>query len=238
MDRRAGSYGVDAPYVPIFSAIGFVLCVIGAVLSTEIFLRVSCGFFAVVLAYQVAQYMYTTKIGKFKIWDKLLDQAGLHGDERVLDIGCGRGLILNAAAARLPNGKAVGVDLWRSRDQSGNAPEVTQHNADLEGVGERIELHTEDMTTLSFPDDSFDLVAANAAIHNVPTAEGRAEAIREAYRVTKAGGRIIIADIGHTKTYASELTALGARDVTRKSAGPDGWFGGPWASTTVVAAKK
>ncbi len=42
----------------------------------------------------------------------LLDQLPIQGNERILDIGCGRGLLLIGAAQRLTTGKAIGIDIW------------------------------------------------------------------------------------------------------------------------------
>jgi len=67
----------------------------------------------------------------------------------------------------LTNGRAVGVDLWRKGDQSGNAVEATRRNAIAEGVADRVEIHSADMTALPFANDSFDLVVSNVAVHNV-----------------------------------------------------------------------
>src|SRR5205823_14403688 len=103
-------------------------------------------------------YVYTTRAGKFAVWAELLDRLGLNGDERLLDIGCGRGAVLLMAAQRLPRGRAVGVDVWSTTDQLGNAEQVTRQNAVFEGVAERVELHTADMRQLPFDDGSFDVV--------------------------------------------------------------------------------
>src|SRR3984957_14649886 len=62
--------------------------------------------------------------GKFEVWARLLTRIGLRGDERVLDLGCGRGAVLLTAAKLVPHGSAVGVDIWRA-DQTGNSPEAT-----------------------------------------------------------------------------------------------------------------
>src|SRR5207249_4073043 len=83
--------------------------------------------------------------GKFAVWAELLRGLGLRGDERLLDMGCGRGAVLLMAAQLLPAGRAVGVDLWKTADQSGNAPEVAEANARREGVADRVELRTGDM---------------------------------------------------------------------------------------------
>jgi hypothetical protein len=64
-------------------------------------------------------------------------------------------------------GRAVGVDLWRGVDQSGNSAEATRRNAIAEGVADRVELHTGDITALPFAENSFDVVVSSLAIHNI-----------------------------------------------------------------------
>src|SRR5260370_28515245 len=100
---------------------------------------------------------------------------------------------------------------WSATDQSGNAEEVPRRNAALEGVAERVELHTADMRQLPFDEGSFDVVVSSLAIHNVPGAGERAKALREAVRVLKKGGKLAIADIRYTRVYASELESCGLR---------------------------
>src|SRR5262249_17801402 len=123
-----------------------------------------------------ATYLYTTRIGKFAVWAELLSDLGLRGDERVLDMGCGRGAVLLQAGRLVPAGRAVGIDLWRDDEQSGNSPAVTRRNAALEGVEDRVELHTGDMAALPFEDASFDVVLSSRAFHNMP-GTGRASAL-------------------------------------------------------------
>ena len=184
-------------------------------------------------------FVHTTRAGKFAVWAELLDRLGLKGDERLLDIGCGRGAVLLMAAQLLPRGRAVGVDLWSTTDQSGNAEQVTRRNAVLEGVADRIEIHTADMRELPFEDGSFNVVVSSLAIHNVPGAGERARALREAARVLRKGGKLVIADIRHSRKYASELETCGLTITDRRSLGVRFWYGaGPWAATRVVAAIK
>ena len=42
------------------------------------------------------------------VWAELLDTLNLRGDERILDLGCGRGAVLLMAAQHLTTGRAVG----------------------------------------------------------------------------------------------------------------------------------
>jgi arsenite methyltransferase len=157
----------------------------------------------------------SSRLGKLKQREKLMDLVNLRGDETVLDVGCGRGLLLIAAAKRLPRGKAVGIDLWQAADLSGNRPEATLANAEAEGVAERVEVKTGDMQQMPFPDGTFDVAVASMAIHNIPSAAGRAKAIREISRVLKPGGRVALQDFMATGEHAQTLRDLGWQNVER-----------------------
>jgi ubiquinone/menaquinone biosynthesis C-methylase UbiE len=182
--------------------------------------------------------LYASRRGKFEVWAELLDDLKLRGDERILDLGCGRGAVLLLAAERLTTGTAVGVDLWRRSDQSGNSAEATLRNAIAEGVSDRVELHTGNMTALPFDFDSFDLVVSSIAIHNIKGRAGREKAIDEAVRVLRPGGQFLIADLWATRQYATRLTKLGMLEVTRRNLGWRMWWGGPWLATRLVTATK
>jgi len=146
--------------------------------------------------------LWDSKIGKIRERETLLDRITWTGGERVLDVGCGRGLMLIGAAKRLTTGQATGIDIWQAEDLSGNRPEATLENAAREGVGDRVEVQTADMRKLPFPDGSFDAVVSCAAIHNLYAAADRAQAIREIARVLAPGGHAIIDDIRHASEYA------------------------------------
>src|SRR6476646_6044938 len=161
--RRHGSYGIDAPYAPAFMAVMIVVYLVLAILSGRWQRFVPVTFMLAVLGF----YLHTTLRGKFVVWAELLDNLGLRGDERILDLGCGRGAVLLRAAQHLTTGRAVGVDLWQSADQSGNSAEATRRNAIAEGVADRVELHTGDLMALPFEDNSFDFVVSSLAIHNI-----------------------------------------------------------------------
>ena len=246
---RRGAYGFDAPYAPLLMVLG------GACMLALLVWRLWHGEGVAVMPYRISIaalgvgafwlflnagfFVYTTRAGKFAGWAELLDRLKLQGDERLLDIGCGRGAVLLMAAQRLPRGRAVGVDVWSTTDQSGNAEQVTRQNAVLEGVAERVELHTADMRQLPFDDGSFDVVVSSLAIHNVPGAGERARALREAARVLKKGGKLAIADIRHAHAYASELEACRLKITERRSLGFRSWYAaGPWAATRLGAGIK
>src|SRR5438552_5811389 len=94
--------------------------------------------------------IYGSKIGKLHFRDRLVAALNLQGNERVLDVACGRGLMVLGVAKKLTTSRAVGIDLWQTQDQSGNAITTTEENARRENVAERVELHTGDMRQLPF----------------------------------------------------------------------------------------
>jgi len=120
--------------------------------------------------------------------------ARLAPGERVLDVGCGRGLLLVGAAKRLTTGAAVGIDIWDHTLLAGNRPAATLANAVAEGVAERITLREGDARHLPFADASFDVVLSSLMLHHM-TPNGRAEALREMVRVLRPGGRVVVKDL-------------------------------------------
>lgn len=237
VERLQGQYGIDAPYAPVLLAVGAVLFGVVSVWSSG-FTRIWWLVWALVMALMVLAYLHATLRGKFRLWERLADDLDLNGDERILDVGCGRGMAMLTLARRLRDGAAVGVDLWRSRDQSGNDIAAAEANAAVVGVADRVEFHTADMSSLPFPDGSFDVVVANVSIQNIKDRDRRAVVIDEIMRVLAPGGRVRLADIQYTGQYAHDLIAAGAEDVTVDSAGPGSWFGNPWFATRVVSARK
>jgi ubiquinone/menaquinone biosynthesis C-methylase UbiE len=231
---RKGSYGIDAPYLLPVLGVLLVVNVVNGVISGSVWPFVG----AVVVLACAGCGLYTSRRGKFVVWAELLDELQLQGDERILDLGCGRGAVLLLAAQQLTTGRAIGVDLWRRGDQSGNSAEATRRNALAEGVAERVDLHTADMTLLPFQPNSFDLVLSNVAIHNVKGQSGRERAIEEAVRVLRPGGRLMIADLWATGLFRNHLLHLGMIEVARRSLGWRMWWTGPWLPSHLVTATK
>ena len=151
------------------------------------------------------------KWGKFRHRDRMLNMVPWRGDEQVLDVGTGRGLLLIGAARRLTSGRGTGIDVWSTKDLSGNSLARTQTNVEVEGVKEKVTLKSEDARRLSFPDASFDLVLSNLCIHNIPDTEGRAQACREIARVLKPGGTALISDFIKTGFYQKIFAESGLK---------------------------
>ncbi|WP_377273674.1 class I SAM-dependent methyltransferase [Peterkaempfera sp. SMS 1(5)a] len=225
-------YGVDAPAVPAVNGAAGLACCLAAARWRRGWITVAAGG-AVLLAFTVV-YLHRTLRGKLRVWERELDRIGLKGDERLLDLGCGRGAVLIEAARRLPSGRAHGVGLWSGKDQSGNNPEATLGNAAAARVADRVEVHTADMTALPFADGSFDVVTSALAIHNIPSTESRYRAVDEAMRVLRPGGQLLIADLWWmARTYAAHLG-----QGTLRPLGPAYWYGGPWLGITLLHVVK
>jgi SAM-dependent methyltransferase len=111
----------------------------------------------------VGGMLWSRRIGKLSARDRLID-AIRWGDETVLDVGCGRGLLLIAAAKRLLEGRAVRMDIWDASDQSGNSTEATLENARIEGVLGRVEVLDGDARRLPFADEIFDAVISSLVL--------------------------------------------------------------------------
>jgi arsenite methyltransferase len=241
MALRRGNYGYDAPYALIAFAgvatLATILAVASWMTEQRQFFRIAAGY-AGFFGLNAASFFYTTRYGKFLMWEGIVDRLNFDGGEQVLDMGCGRGAVLIAVARRLTTGKVTGVDLWRSIDQSGNSVDATLANARAEGVADRVVLETGDMRKLPFADNTFDVIVSSLAIHNIPAPADRAAAITEAIRVLKPGGRLAIADIRTTALYARTLESLGANAIVRRRLGWRFWYGNPFAATSLVTARK
>ena len=242
LSRRRGVYGFDEPVWPFLLGFVGLLLLFSSLVNFWVFafpiLGLICFACAVLFLLNVVSYLYTTRRGKFRVWADLLLQLGLRGDEHLLDLGCGRGAVLLMAAHLLPGGRATGIDVWKTHEQSGNALAVTQQNAEREGVAEHVTLHTADMRSLPFTDASFDLVVSSMAIHNIPDHEGRVQAINEAVHVLKPGGRLVIVDFRETARYGTRLSELGMTDVIHQTLGWRFWYGSPWVAPKLVRARK
>ncbi len=204
MGRARVDYGIDAPGVILGLALGgAAVCVVA-----HLFIRGLYFWGAAWLATAALMIAYA-KIGKFRHRDRMLDLAALGGGETVLDVGTGRGLLAVGAAHRLPAGRAIGIDIFQTRDLSGNALERTVANVAAEGVAARCEIRHEDARRLTLADGSIDVVLSNLCIHNIAPRAERERALGEIVRVLRPGGRALISDFVKTGEYADFFRRAG-----------------------------
>jgi len=242
--RKTANYGIDAPDVVLrFFVLGIigVILWLGSIFALKTGILPWAGFIERPGLWMGISFLVTTgvmlwgsKVGKLRLRDKVVCQIPWRGDEMVLDMGCGHGLLLIAAAKRLGSGKAIGVDLWQQEDQAGNSREATWQNVQLENVAAQVELRDGDARKLPFADNTFDLVLSSWALHNIYDKPRRETAVREIVRTLKPGGRVAIIDIRYTDEYARVFQTSQMLNVKRT--GPNFLFVIP--TYTVTADKR
>ncbi|HEY4354817.1 MAG TPA: class I SAM-dependent methyltransferase [Acidobacteriaceae bacterium] len=212
-------YGIDAPGVMrnllVFGGLALVLSfAIPASLHAgpvELNLRVPLRWIAGFLLVQGLMFLLYVKHGKFRHRDFMLALYPWRGNERVLDVGCGRGLLLAGIAKRLTTGSASGLDIWSNEDMAGNSEKATLRNLELEGVIQRCALVSEPAQAMTFDDASFDVVVSNLCLHNIYDKTLRRQALQEIVRVLKPGGVALISDYKRTGEYIREFKKAGLK---------------------------
>jgi trans-aconitate 2-methyltransferase len=105
-----------------------------------------------------------------------LARLELHGDERVLDAGCGSGRVTELLLERVPQGRVYAVDA---------APSMVAHTR--ERLGDRVSVFCQDLVELELP-EAVDVVFSNATFHWIGD-HGRLFA--RLYATLRPGGRLV-----------------------------------------------
>jgi ubiquinone/menaquinone biosynthesis C-methylase UbiE len=216
-----GHYGIDAPglvrgFLTLGLAFAFASFAVHHWNGSTKWCPWIVGVLAVMASYALFMFAYMlwgSLVAKVRGRDDILSLIPWTGHEQILDVGCGRGLLLIGAARRLTTGKAIGVDLWIQKDQSSNQPRATLENARLEKVLDRVQVETGDMRQLPFLDSSFDVVVSSWAVHNLELKQDRDRALAEMVRVLKPGGSVLLNDIVNREEYEEQFNHLGLTDV-------------------------
>ena len=122
---------------------------------------------------------------------RVLDLIGPVEGRRILDLGCGDGLLTWTLAER--GAWAVGIDADRAMLEAAFVRSARNRGQRPRFVEGRIE-------QLPFPDGSFDVVVIVTVLCLVAD---RAGAVREAARILRPGGRFVIGDLGRWSAWAA-----------------------------------
>jgi SAM-dependent methyltransferase len=215
-------YGYHVPHLILAGlAGGVVLVLLGVALLvaraglSNTFAAVACVAAGTGLLVFTVGLRWLVHRGRPLATDRMLDSITWTGDEQVLDVGCGPGLSLIAAAKRLTTGRAVGIDKWAViHGERHNSKDITLANARIEGVTDRVEVMDGDAAALPFTDASFDVVVSSFVFHHLDR-DVQTKALSEIARVAKPGGRILITD-DRTDRLAAHLRTLGLEDVSNR----------------------
>eukprot|EP00262_Sarcandra_glabra_P017040 TRINITY_DN570_c0_g2_i1.p1 TRINITY_DN570_c0_g2~~TRINITY_DN570_c0_g2_i1.p1 ORF type:complete len:294 (+),score=12.55 TRINITY_DN570_c0_g2_i1:144-1025(+) len=136
-----------------------------------------------------------------------------------LDVGCGRGILLNAVALQLKkegsSGHVVGLDCRKTAVD-------TLRRAWAEGVSEYVTCRQGDPRCLPFGDNSFDVVVSGVFLHTVGKENGyrspaaaaeRGKGLSELIRVLKPGGVGVIWDLVHVPEYVRRLQEMRMEEI-------------------------
>lgn len=209
-----GNYGIDSPGI-VAALFGLALAgaIIGWLMSSA--WKVIPFAFAAYFLLGAGGMIFYSKVGKLALCQRTLDHVSWRGDESVLDVGCGRGLLTVAAAHRLSAGKVVGMDIWLRSAITGNRSNSVLENARVEQVSDRVETREGDARSLPFPNASFDVVVSNFVVHELRTRQERQKMMQEIVRVLKPAGRVALADFIFTDDCVADLNNYGV-NATRQ----------------------
>ena len=133
----------------------------------------------------------------------LIEKLALRGDESLLDIGCGDGKVTAAIAARLPEGRAIGIDSSADMVALAEKKHPRTHHPNL--IFSRADVREMDFH------EHFDVAFSNAALHWV---RNHRPVLHRVKRALKRGGRLLfqMGGAGNARDIVTVLDDLIEKD--------------------------
>ncbi|MBI3858690.1 MAG: class I SAM-dependent methyltransferase [Thaumarchaeota archaeon] len=217
------AYGVDEPYtITSLTVMGLASMSSGIILQAY---RGSTGqlvaLFGLVAGFVVGliflvfafSLLYSSRRWKLTELSAMASRLPLGGEERVLDIGCGRGAFSNLVAARLSAGFIVGLDVWNPRQLSGNHPASMLMNSEICGTTSKILLVKAHPSALPFVKNSFDVAISGMAFNRLESGRELQNAFKDVISILRQGGRVSFLVAGRSGPYVDEIKRTGMTDV-------------------------
>jgi len=159
-----------------------------------------------------------------RLRQSFLSLAGVGPGMRVLDVGCGTGVVTRDAAARVgARGRVVGVDPSRALLQ------VARRRSGAGYDGGRPVFRRGDGSALPFASASFDVTLAVTVLLHVPASE---RVLDEMLRVTRPGGRVAVLD----QDFGTLALDVPDRVLTRRivDGHAERFYAEPWSGRTLA----
>ena len=216
-------------HLPRFLTYPIPVSIVGAITAAAIYFvlpeyPVSAGLTAGIIFFIGIAYAGFSKIVKrvtnverrLKARDELIAEIAWKGDENVLDVGCGNGILILGAAKRLTSGKAIGIKIWTEK-AGDSRPEAFLKNAEIEGVADRVSLENVDVSRMPYEDESFDIILCGLTMHHIMHDGGADSAMSEMNRVLKTSGTIAVYDVPIAIMSTAKLMRKNGLKVNRKN---------------------
>ncbi len=151
-------------------------------------------------------YDYAAKVTphRYAHYATMVHELQLSGDETILDVGCGPGILSLEVAERLTRGRLIGID------SSPNMIELARSSSRERNIT-NADFALGDALALEFPDNSFDLLMSSLVF---PWVKDQNRFLREVHRVLKPGGRLVMITLSDI-VYREFIQAL--KETSKKN---------------------
>lgn len=140
-----------------------------------------------------------------RLYERMVEALAPQEGERVLDVGCGTGLLTGRVASRLHAGEVIGIDA--------SVPMIEVARRKRSSAVCRFEVALAE--SLPFEDGAFDAVVSALFFHHVPLDLKRRSA-EELVRVLRPGGRVVVADLVEPWSFFGKFYAYSGWLVLRQ----------------------